>query len=358
MGIFYVLLLVPIMMQHIVIKGYKGDYLKRNKKALTFFFILLTVMVMFRHESIGNDTGNYIYYFRKYSRMGWDQIKLEDTTMAFGYLNKIISLISDDPRFYLAATGLAVSAMIYPTYRRLCVDASLTVVLFCTISTFVMMFSGIRQMLAVGLGCIAYEFTRNRKLVFYVLTVLLAMTIHITGFMLMFMYPLYYARITKKWLIVLIPVLAGIFVFNRQVFSFLTSIMAEFTDYSGEMSSTGAYTMLILIGAFAVFAYLIPKESSLDTETIGLRNFLLLSVIIQMFAPLHVVAMRMNYYYLIFVPLVLPKIVECRSKRWNQVAILGRHVMVVFFLIYFFFNAYRGGSLSTFPYHFYWESVR
>ena len=40
----------------------------------------------------------------------------------------------------------------------------------------------------------------------------------------------------------------------------------------------------------------------------------------------------------------------------NTVGIVG--VMVVFFLIYFFFNAYRGGSLSTFPYHFYWESVR
>ena len=184
MGIFYVLLLVPIMMQHVVIKGYKGDYLKRNKKALTFFFILLTVMVMFRHESIGNDTVNYIYYFRKYSRMGWDQIKLEDTTVAFGYLNKIISLISDDPQFYLAAMGLAVSAMIYPTYRRLCVDTSLTVVLFCMMSTFVMMFSGIRQMLVVGIGCVAYEFTRNKKFVFYMLAVLLTVTIHTSGFML------------------------------------------------------------------------------------------------------------------------------------------------------------------------------
>ncbi len=60
---------------------------------------------------------------------------------------------------------------------------------------------------------------------------------------------------------------------------------------------------------------------------------------------------------LIFVPLLLPKIIECRSKRWNQVAILGRHVMVIFFLLYFFVSASGGGGLKVFPYHFFWERV-
>ena len=116
--------------------------------------------------------------------------------------------------------------------------------------------------------------------------------------------------------------------------------------------------MLILFAIFTVFAFLIPDESQLDAETIGLRNFLLLSLVIQMFAPLHTLAMRMNYYYIIFIPLLLPKIIECRSKRWNQVAVLGRHVMVGFFLLYFFYNASKGGNLHVFPYHFFWETVR
>ena len=115
--------------------------------------------------------------------------------------------------------------------------------------------------------------------------------------------------------------------------------------------------MLLLFTAFAIFAFLVPDESQLDAETIGLRNFLLLSLVIQMFAPLHVLAMRMNYYYIIFIPLLLPKIIQYRSKRWNQVAFLGRHVMVLFFLVYFFANAYRDGGLNVFPYHFFWESV-
>lgn len=357
MGVFFVLLLVPIMIQHIAIKGYHIDYQKRNKMALAFFFFLLTLLVMLRHESIGNDTRNYIHFYEKYCRAEWDHLAKQGLEIGYVCFNKFVSLISKAPQFFLAVAAAAVSAMIYPTYKRLCVDASLTIVLFCIMSTFVMMFSGVRQMLAVGIGFVAYEFTRSKKPFFFILVVLLAISVHTSGFMLAFMYPLYHARITKKWLYIVVPVLVVIFMFNRQVFSLLVGIMVRFTAYSGSVSSTGAYTMLILFAGFTVFVFLIPDESKLDKEIIGLRNFLVFALVIQMFAPLHTLAMRMNYYYIIFIPLLLPKIIQHRSKRWNQVATLGRHVMVVFFLLYFFVSASRGGNLNVFPYHFFWENA-
>lgn len=357
MGVFFILLLVPMVLQHVAIKGHYIDYQKRNKASLAFFFFLLTILLMFRHESVGKDTRNYILFFERFCWTEWSHLGERGLEIGFAYFNKIVSLFSKEPQVFLAMTAIAVSAMIYPTYKRLCADTSLTIVLFCIMSTFVMMFSGIRQMLAVGIGFIAYELTRKKKLFLYVLTVLLATLVHTSGFMLAFMYPLFHAKITKNWLYVVIPIMTVIFLFNRQVFSALVAIMVRFTSYSGSVSSTGAYTMLLLFTAFAIFAFLVPDESQLDAETIGLRNFLLLSLVIQMFAPLHVLAMRMNYYYIIFIPLLLPKIIQYRSKRWNQVAFLGRHVMVVFFLVYFFANAYRDGGLNVFPYHFFWESV-
>jgi len=357
MAIFYVLLLVPMLVQHTIIKGFRLDYPKRNIRALKFFFCLLTLLIMLRHESIGSDTTNYINFFKTFSGLKWRNLGEMGLEIGFAILNKVVSLISKNPQVYLATVALAISVMIYPTYKRLCVDASLTIVLFCLMSTFVMMFSGIRQMLAVGIGFLAYEFTRRHKFSHFLLTALLSITMHTSGFMLFAMYPLYHAKITKKWLYVVVPVLAAIFVFNRQVFAVLSIILERYTRFESIASATGAYTMLILFAVFTAFAFLIPEESKMDEETIGLRNFLLLSLVIQMFAPLHMLAMRMNYYYIIFIPLLLPKIIQYRSKRWNQVAILGRHVMVVFFLLYFFANAHQGGSLNVFPYHFFWENV-
>ena len=358
MGVFYVLLLIPIMMQHFAIKGLQMDYQKRNKAALRLFFFLLTLLIALRHESVGTDTKNYIYYFNLFGRMNWSELGRNRTEVSFRYLNKLISLFSKEPQFYLAAAAVLVSVMIYPTYKRLCVDASLTIVLFCIMSTFVMMFSGIRQMLAIGIGFIAYGFVRQRKLIPFILLTLLAISIHTSAFMLAFMYPLYHIRITKKWLYAIVPALAVCFVFNRQIFGIIGRILEQYTKYDASISSTGAYTMLILFALFAAFSFLIPDESKLDDETIGLRNFLLFTLALQLFAPLHTLAMRMGYYYMIFVPLLLPRIIERRSKRWNQVAILGRHVMVAFFLVYFFANASGGGALNVFPYRFFWETVR
>lgn len=359
MLLFFVLLLIPILLQQLVVREGNVSYAvyqRRNKIAITFFFLCLTVLVALRHESVGNDTVNYVQHFEKVSNMSWYEVFETSVEFGFSLFNKIVLLASQKAQIFFAVAAVAVSAMIYPTYKRLCVDASLTIVLFCTMSTFFLMFSGIRQMLAVGLGVVAYELTRKKKLVFFILLVLFAMTFHTSAFMIAFMYPLYHVKITKNWLIVVVPVSVAVFIFNRPIFSFLSLIIERYTEYEGGVSSTGAYTMLILFAIFAVFSFLIPDENRMDEETVGLRNFLLFSLLLQMFAPLHLLAMRMNYYYAIFIPVLIPKIIGCSHETWSRVSIWARHIMLVFFLGYFFLNAYFGNSLHVFPYRFFWES--
>lgn len=354
---FFVLLLTPLMVQHFKIRNYKIGYEKKNKRMLLFFFVFLTILVMLRHESIGTDTRNYIYYFNKISNMDWITIGKQYREVGFSYFIKVVSLFSKEKQFFFAVVAIGVFCMLYPTYKRLCVDSSLTIVLFCIMPTFVMMFSGIRQMIAIGIGFIAYELVRQKRVFPFIVVVCLAMTFHTSAFMLIFMYPIYHAKITKKWLWFVIPLLITTFILNKQIFSILGLILERYTDYSATIVKTGAYTMLILFGIFMVISYVIPEESRLDEETIGLRNFLLVSVAIQLFAPLHTIAMRMNYYYIIFIPLLLPRIIGYRSRRWCQGAIVIRNMMVLFFLVYFFMNAYRGSNLKVFPYHFFWENI-
>lgn len=357
MWVFYVLLLLPLAMSHFKIKERSIDYQKKNRQSLFLFFVLMTMLIALRHETIGNDTRNYIRHFEHFSKLSWEQCGKQSVDFGFAYFNKIVSLFTKDPQVFLAITAIVTVSMIYPTYRRLCEDASLTIVLYVTMSTFVFVFSGIRQMLAIGIGFLAYNCTRNKKLIPFIFLVVLALTFHTSAFMLALMYPLYHIRITKKWLIAVVPVLFFVFIFNEQIFTFLGLLIERFTEYDASIVKTGAFTMLILFSVFAVFAFCVPEDSVLDEETIGLRNFLLLSLVLQMYAPLHVIAMRMNYYYIVFIPLLLPKIIALRSKRWDQLAILGRHIMVVFFLMYFFYNAYAvGDNLNVFPYRFFWEN--
>jgi transmembrane protein EpsG len=353
MFLFALLLLVPVFMQHIG----KRNYEKKNKAALTFFFSLLALLVMLRHPSVGTDTTSYKFTFEHISKLSWSEVGKGSSEFCFAYFNKLISMISDEAVFFFIVSTITIVALIYPTYSRLSTDTSLVVVLFCTMSTFVMMFSGVRQMLAVALGFVAYELTRRRKLFWFFVVVVLAFLVHNSSFMLFIMYPLYHVRITKNWLYVVVPVVGGMFVFNQQIFSVATMILERYTRFEAVTSSTGAYTMLILFALFTIFSFVVVDEEKMDEEAIGLRNFMLLSLVVQLFAPLHTLAMRMSYYYMMFIPLLMPKIIACRSQRWSQIALIARHCMVLFFLAYDLLFIISGGSLDVFPYHFFWETV-
>ena len=358
---YVVLILLPILIQHMRVKG-ATLYIARpgegnSRGALRLFFGLLLMMLIFRHQSVGIDMKNYIRIFEYIAGSSWSKALGRSAEIGYSALNKVVSLFTRDFIWIQAAVAVLSVWFLARAYIRYSTDGALTIVLFAVLSNFVLLFSGLRQSIAISLGFLAFEQVRRRKFLPFLAVVSLAVLFHTSAFMLIFLYPMYHVRISKKWLLWVIPAMAVVFLFNRQIFGVLAVFLSMYTKYDAQISSTGAYTMLILFGLFAVFAYLIPDEQELDPDTLGMRNFLLLAVVLQMFAPLHNLAMRMNYYYMAFIPLVIPRVIACRSRRWNQVAMAARHIMVAFFAVYFFATAPGDNVLHTFPYRFFWEKL-
>ncbi len=349
---FYLLVFIPLLI-YLFFRG--GSAQQRSKRTLRIFFIILFVLLSLRHRSVGRDLQNYSYIFTSYSYQSWNEI-LKLVEPAYAILNKIILMLTDDFQWLLVVVAFITILPIAKHYIKYSEDPVLTIMLFVTMSTFIMMFSGLRQAIAISLGVIAFEFTSSRKLLPFILIVGLAVLFHTSAFMLFFMYPLFHAKITTKWLWFVVPGMTLVYIYNKQIFGFLVKFLHN-TRYGGsDIMPTGAYAMVILLSFFAVYSFLIPDESKLDARTIGLRNFLLLALVLQMFAPLHPLAMRMNYYYIIFIPLLIPKVISYKKECWRHIAVITRYIMIAFFMIYFFINAPRVNSLDVFPYRFFWES--
>lgn len=358
----YILLIAcPIVLHHIMMGtfyGTKADVFNKNSdKAMRLFWTGLFVLLALRHENVGIDLSNYRIIFNSIAKSSWEKVLERSLEIGYSLLNKVVSLISRDFRWIIIAAAILSVVFIARVYIKFSSDASLSIALFISMSNFVMLFSGLRQAIAISFGFLAFEFVRAKKPLQFLLIVVCTMLFHTSAFMLLFMYPMYHVRITRKSLIALVPAMIFAFIFNKQIFGVLGSILSEYTKYDATISSTGAYGMLILFVIFTIFSYVIPDENNLDNDTIGLRNFLLLAVGLQMFAPLHTLAMRMNYYYIAFIPLLMPKIIEYRSKTWNQIAIIARYVLIVFFVAFFFLTASEDNTLQTFPYKFFWEDV-
>ena len=153
-----------------------------------------------------------------------------------------------------------------------------------------------------------------------------------------------------------------VYLFNKQIFetavTVLTFLFGE--EYSAEITDTGAYTMLILFVLFAIASYVLPDEELMDEEALGLRNFLLAAVVIQSFVPLHQLAMRMNYYFVLFIPVLIPKILKNCKASMRQAGYLSNWVFSIYFLVYYLDKLYTScstgiSSLNTYPYRFFWQ---
>lgn len=355
---YYLLIAVPVLLRAISKKyrftaGNKLLYETQTSSIDAFMFIFLLLLAL-RGVQCGIDTRQYMRLFNEYSGHSISQL-MGSYRHEFGYklLNWLVAALSGGYQMLLAVTAAICVLPLWHFYRRESDNQLLTMALFLTVAPFVMYFSGIRQAMAMSMGVFVWYSVKKKNLILYAATGLLAMQFHRSAFMLFLLYPLYHMNITKKKLLFIIPGIIAVFVFRTAIFQFLFTLLWE--EYS-ITSATGATTVLMLLVIFGVYCYVIPDSRKLDKDTLALRNILIFSIVIQVFAMLHPLSMRMNYYFLIFIPVLIPRIANRSKEKYKQIAKLSEVVMTVYFIYYFLMNGIRDNDgLNIFPYIPFWK---
>lgn len=372
---YLILIFVPLIFLFVAstanIKEYHGKWsvsigmdqrVQNNSLLIPVFFVIFFILLALRDESIGRDLGNYKVHFESVSHMTLKEVFLRDGDLLYDLLAWAVGRFTKSYRVFLiivAALVLIPIANLYSEDRRL---GFLKILLFMNLPVFVMIFSGLRQSIAFAIGCIAYKFVRKKQILPFLALSFVAFGFHHSAFIVFLLYPLYHIKLTKRHLWFIIPSIAVVFIYNKPIFLWLTNIanMLFGEDYSTNISNTNAYAMLILFILLALFAYIVADENKIDEETSGLRNFLLFSVVLQCFSPVHTLAMRMNYYYILFIPILIPKIIKNGNYTFKEMGYIANGVMTLFFLAYYLITLYNGcttgvSSLDTYPYAPFWQ---
>lgn len=331
--------------------SYKANNDNKNV-VISAFFVLFVLLLSLRGQYCGNDTLGYITFFEQAGYLSWDALLLSDLEVAYLVLEKLCAYLFTSPQIFLTVVACISVVPIWMMYRKYSMMPLLVISLFLTVAPFTMYFSGLRQIIAMAFIYPAFEAAKRRRLIVFLLITAIAFLFHKSAFIMLLMYPVCRFKITFKWLWFVVPVIVLIFVFNTQIFGFLLFYLNDI--YDGTIVSTGAYTILILLILFTAYCFIIPDETKLDSDTLMMRNILLLSVVIQCFAPLNPLSMRLNYYFLLFVPLLIPRIASNPLPLFQDTAAVSHKIMVVFFYIYFFANLVSGGGLNIYPYTSFW----
>ena len=333
---------------------FRYDKERTKKYMITTFFVVYMILLCFRSTSVGIDTINYVNrYFYPLHDMAWRQVfRFTPDEPGFSILVKLITIITDNEQVFLSIIAMVSVIPVMILYRNEAREATVCCSFFMISLLFEIFFSGMRQGIAIGLAVPAYYCAKKNKFLPFLLIVALASTFHLSAIMVLFLYPIYHAKITGKWLWAVVPVMGLIFYFNRPIFTVLFQLFGGkyFEKYStlyGTTNQYGLLTLFILLSAYSIF---MMDAKIADEDDIGLRNILLLATVIQCFAPLHNIVSRMNYYYILFIPIAITRVNQkCKYRYW-QIAKVASWVMSAYFIYYFFFS--KGDTLHIMNYQF------
>lgn len=355
MAAYYLLLILPMFSSlscAMVLRKSMSYY----KFVLWTFFIVLIVLLALRSCNVGVDLCAYEYYFDFIAASDWpdvlDPFYVKDIEWGYVLFNKIIATFYYNFHFFLAIVAVLTVLPIAVLYAREAKLPLLTITLFINMPTFVMLSSGLRQAIAVAIGAIAFNYVKNRRPLQFLFTVSIACMFHFSALILLIMYPAYHIKISQKYLPVILALFISLAIFVRKIFLIVVQFMGpKYVSRYANIEETGAHAMLFLFFIFTLFAFIFVCENKQNDMLVGLRNFLLINLFIQAFSQINTVAMRLGYYYLIFIPILIPLIIEHMRVNDKFLLQMAHVVMVVFFFIYYFVNAHYGADiLHVYPY--------
>ena len=348
-----------------VIAGVEYSQRRRtaHKAIITSFFLIFLLLLIFRSFQNGIDLPKYIHIYKVTSKQSWEYVLTHlfqhETEAGYYLLSKIFASFTRDYRWLMIFIAFVSIIPVWLLYRNSINNHYyLAIAIFMCIGLFPIYFSALRQVMAIALAVPAYYCTKNRKLVLFLLIVGLAFLFHKSSFILLLMYPVY--RIRLNWGYLLVGTLIAfpvVYIFRVQMFSFLGSIFSSVYDV--KITVTNAVSVFLLLIAFIVFSFSIVDNTALDADrdTAGLRNLLILSGLLQIFAGVDMLAMRMNYYYLLFVPIVITRVIDYCDPKYKRICEIAVLAMLVFFTVFYFVSAYSGSNvLKVYPYIPFWRS--
>lgn len=342
-----------------------GNSTEMEKKKYCISFALIWIIILgFRHPSMGIDLGfnnDYGGYLREYIYIGNLSWKKCFTQQILNYekgyviFNKMLNLLSDDYQFLIFACASIPMIFVARWIYKNSDDPRLSSIIYLGLPCFAINFSGLRQALAIAITLWAFECIKQKKLNKFVLIVLLASTFHSSALFFLIAYPLYHVRFNKNMSIatMIIPII--VYIFRIPLFVVFSKVFED----NAVIEQSSDTLLFIVFYSIYIFGVIFGKDT--DTEEIGARNLFLIACVCQAFGGIYSTAMRVGYYFMLYLVVLLPKIVYNIALPKSQFRKL-RSGMLMYIIILLCFGVFGLYSLSieeswvmSNPHRFYWQ---
>ncbi len=343
--------------------NYDSDY--NRKQYIKIICFILILQSGLRNVAVGSDTFAYFQWFEDIKLTSWQNI-IEDVKDYYqiglgkdpGYLvfQKLIQIITGEYQIYLFIIAIlffsALGNFIYRNTTRLS-DVIMSFIIYSVLFYSFFSITGHRQTIATAVALFSFELIKRKKFLLFIISILLASTIHRS--VLIFI-PFYFISQIKntKYLYRGVLILFPFFMFNKDNISDFIKLAGGYDEYE-QTETAGSYTftvMFALISIVALWRYKIIISNNSNTS-----KYYVAFAIALLFIPLTWInesSMRVVQYFSIFILLFVPEIIYSFQAISLRIRIyITRFVIIL--LVTLFIKANINSDLS---YGFFWEEMQ
>lgn len=261
----------------------------------------------------------------------------------------LVSQVFDDAAvFMFAASAITIGLMLW-TITKYSTALVMSYLLFVFVGTWHGSFNGVRQFLAAAIILAGHRLIVDRKLVKYVLVVLLATSFHVSALAMLALYLIPTKELSQR-MIALFTLAAVAALYASDAALGLVEVMKDelvITDYVTR--SINPLRIAVAI-APALLYWTRGVRTELDGEWFY-RNMAVVHAVVMLAASWSAYLGRFGIYTTAFLPLALPRLVDFPDRK---LTVLARAGVVLLFAAFWYIDVSGSSSLNDF--HFIFEN--
>ena len=364
MGIYLVLYLFAIlynaMCRTVSIKRAQAvdTALKNQRKNYVIsagIFLMIYLLLALRHPSMGNDLGyhnnyGYLAIFDRITATQWHDIfggaRFQHYEPGYVFLNKLLGVFSTNWQVFLAFMAFISLLPFHIVIKNESKNVLMSWFVFLGLPIFLLIYSGLRQTIAIGICFLAFPFIKKKKLIPALLLIVLASLFHESSLLFALSYPAYWLPIKRNARMITPVVLLCVFMFKGPLLNAIGSLLGLNID----IDNNGAFIFFAFLMMIYIFCMLLSDG---EKETEGMLNILFLACFCQAFSSLNSIVARTGFYFLPILTLLLPKVLN--TIKDGKMRFVLKAAVYTGFILYGLFSIQTTQWACAYPYRFFWS---
>ncbi|WP_258368978.1 EpsG family protein [Curtobacterium sp. MCBD17_030] len=319
-----------------------------NRGTRWTIFDVLAVAVLVSFSALRSDVGtDFSMYNRLYTSLvpslpWWPQIQASQQEVGYSTLSLFLRELTASPHAIFWASALLTVVPAYVAVKRESRDPGLAILLYVLLAFYVSPFNIVRQGIAISLNFLAGTYLGRSRLMFIALNIVATLFHTTAGLAALFQWVAYRWK-PNGWSVLGISILTGIF--STAVFaiptvsSWLARISPRYEAYvtSADAAGLGTYLLVVAQIALVILCLYLSRKTGVDSWL----GIVALSLVFLVLGIQVVAAARMQYYFGIFLVLLLPNQIAKMERGANVV----RFILIAGGALYFGFHLANYGDL-------------